>query len=347
MTTAPLFKIGGLKFDSRIIQGPLAGYSNAAFRQLLWNFGGLAYACTEMLPATLVTQEQHDASNRFTWRHPNEKTLCYQLSGNCPDTLTQAAKQLTQLGADLIDLNAGCPKTKIRKKKSGSALLENPYKMQQLISAIKLGISLNSTKNSTNKPTYAPTITTPVTVKIRIPNPKSLEQTRELVLALCESGVDAIIIHGRHWQDDYQTPMHLTHIATAVESASCPIIANGDVENYHDYQNLLSQTGAAAIMVARAGFGAPWLFNHLSTQEQTGKQSVPPTPKAIGQLLLRHLDNLKPFMSEKMICLQSRTIAKYYAKHLDVLTQNELRQQLNHCKPHLPTVAMHITSYFK
>ncbi len=296
-TTHSAWQLGTQTFQSRAIQGPLAGYSNSAFRRLLWSFGGLAYACTEMLPANIVIHEDHTPQNRFTWRHPSEACLCYQLSGFHIERMLEAAMQMRDLGADIIDINAGCPKTKIRKKQQGSALLDNPKHLQRLLQTLKAHLDI------------------PITVKIRVPKPTCQKTTQALIEHLNDSGVDGIIMHGRHWQDDYQQALRIEHMQTVVTHATCPVIVNGDVASFEDHQRLLQQTGATAVMIARAGFHSPWLFEQIRCAE-AGQPFSPPTLPAIGQLLQAHIQGLFPFMSEKQACLQARTIGRYYSRHL-------------------------------
>lgn len=321
------WQLGTLHFDSRAIQGPLAGYSNAAFRQLLWQFGGLAYACTEMLPASTVIREHHDASNRYTYRAPSETHLCYQLSGHCPHTLGQAAEVVTALGADLIDLNAGCPKTKIRKKAQGSALLDAPEQLCAILHHLKKTVAI------------------PITVKIRVPNPSCLGTTKALIERLNDTGVDGLIIHGRHWCDDYLQPLYLDHMAAVVERANCPVIANGDVQDVASYQALLKHTSAAAVMIARAGFYQPWLFQHIERAMQH-QSTTPPSLDEIGHIFLQHIGGLLPFMTERTACLQARTIGRYYSTHLPRGQRAHFIKQLNQLPPTREALSQHIQQTF-
>ena len=286
------FKLGQLQFTERFIQGPLAGYSHAAFRQLLWPADYLAYACTEMLPASCVINELHDKNNRYTWRHPNEKVLCYQLSGCIPNELALAAKIVSDLGADIIDLNAGCPKKKIRKKGCGSAMLADINNLQACLFAIKAAVSC------------------PVTVKIRIPNPKSTLATSVLIQQLADTGVDAIIVHARDWQGDQQ-PILTEHFQAAVTASICPIIINGDIKTITEGEQMLAATKASACMIARAGFSKPWLY----------KQEHSPL---ITNYIISHLENMQLYLPENIICLQARSILYYYGKSLEQQLANEL-----------------------
>ncbi|OYV54584.1 MAG: nitrogen regulation protein, partial [Legionella sp. 21-45-4] len=136
------FHIGALAFPNRLIQGPLAGYTCAPFRQLVYQFTPPAYCCSEMLSAHDLNHQSAEKARRFIYRAPEETRLCYQISGHDPHTLALAAKKLETLGADLIDINCGCPKTKIRKKGAGSALLEKPSQLLSIIDSVRQAIRI-------------------------------------------------------------------------------------------------------------------------------------------------------------------------------------------------------------
>lgn len=175
------WQIGSLTLPHRLIQGPLAGYSCAPFRVLFNQFIPPAYCVSEMISARDVLHK-HSSQSRYLYRDPQEKLLAYQISGTEKEILADAALILQEHGANLIDINCGCPKTKIRKKGAGSALLESPEKLITIIQHLRK------------------TIRIPLTVKIRL-----LGDERDLHLAqqIMDAGADALIVHGRRWLDDY------------------------------------------------------------------------------------------------------------------------------------------------
>lgn len=184
-------QIGQLTIPHRLIQGPLAGYSCAPFRTLFNAYTPPAYCVTEMSSATDLLNK-HALDSRYVYRSPQEQLLAYQISGTEPKILAQAAAQLQAYGADLIDINCGCPKPKIRKKGAGSALLETPEQLIAIIRAVRSMLHI------------------PLTIKIRIQGNET-----DLVLAkkIEEAGADALIVHGRRWVDDYDVPSDWLHIA--------------------------------------------------------------------------------------------------------------------------------------
>ena len=143
--------LGSLQLKNRLIQGPLAGYSCAPFRQLFNQFMPPAYCVSEMLSAHDVLHK-HQPNERYLFRGEAEKTLCYQIAGTCPTLMAEAAIKLEHLKASIIDINCGCPKPKIRKKGAGSALLEKPELLIKIVKAVRSAIKC------------------PLTVKIRLMN---------------------------------------------------------------------------------------------------------------------------------------------------------------------------------
>src|SRR3989338_8741072 len=215
--------IGKKTFDSNLIQAPLAGVSCAPFRELVCQFGSVAYCCTEMLSALHIANDS-DRSPRYQARSSREKNLCWQLSSNKPDVLARASEYAIKNHADILDLNCGCPQPKIRKKGCGSQLLSDEKKLSQLVKAMK----------QDNK--------TPVTVQMRIDAGRGEFCEMTVAKILEEAGADAIIVHGRHWTHDYDVACQLDAIAKIVSSVAIPVIGNGDITNAKQLSEFFSKT---------------------------------------------------------------------------------------------------------
>ena len=285
--------IGKKHFESNLIQAPLAGISCAPFREMVWQFGGVAYCCTEMLSAHHIASGT-DRSPRYQSRASNEKNLCWQLSGNSPDTLARAAVYAISKKADLLDLNCGCPQPKIRKKNCGSQLLTDEKKLGQLIQSMKQDPDI------------------PVTIKVRIDaNHQEFCDVTNAQMAE-QAGADAIIVHGRHWTHDYDVPAQTDAIAAIVGSVKIPVIANGDIADATSLKNMFEKTNCAGFMIARASVGQPWLFQALSDPA-----FQKPSHKAIGELFLQHAKGLIALEGEKLAMLQCRKFGKYYGRTLE------------------------------
>lgn len=289
--------IGALTLPSRIIQGPLAGISCAPFRALAWQHGAPAFCYTEMISCKTILYAPAALRQRYVTRDPRERLLCYQLSGDNPQELARAAQHVTALGADLIDLNCGCPMKKIRRKGTGSRLLSDPSKLYALIAALK---------NSTH---------VPVLVKIRVDARSQDRFNAEVARAVTEAGADALVVHGRHWQEDYTLPCYYPDIAYFVAEMSIPVIGNGDVADLASCQRLLA-TGCAGVMLGRAGVGKPWLSLQLQ-QALAGRELQTPDALARGAMLLAHVQGLIHLLGHERRAIQeARQFAKYYARGL-------------------------------
>lgn len=264
-----------------------------------------------MISCKTVIHDPDFIQQRFINRSPLEKKLCVQLSGDNPVEIGEAVKRVTDWGADLIDLNCGCPKKKIRSKGTGSRLLSSPQKLFQLITAMKQNTHL------------------PVSVKIRVDSDSGDQFNRTIATVVEEAGADTLIVHGRHWTQQYDVPCNYDEIQFFVECLKIPVIGNGDVACIDSLKQMLA-TGCAGAMIGRAGVGQPWLIKQLQA-ELTGKTFVKPSISEIGQIFLTHVENLITLLdSEKFAILQARTFIKYYARDLDDKTQ--LCQLANQCE---------------
>lgn len=290
-------KIGSLTFDNHLIQGPLAGYSCAPFRVIAHRYGKPAYSCTEMISAKHLTASAQ-SRKRYLWKDPEEGFCCYQISGNSPDEVQQATSIVADAGADVIDLNCGCPVPKMRKKGVGSALLAKPELLYQCVQAMRAATAL------------------PITVKIRVDAASGDQYNQDVVTAIESAGANAIIVHGRHHTHGYETPCSHREIARVVEMVSIPVIGNGDVEDLSSLETMLQETGCSGVMVSRASVGQPWLFRQLL--DPTYKA---PTRQKIGQILMEHVQGLVDLEGEKIGILQTRKLGKYYARALDDRTK--------------------------
>ncbi|KTD49268.1 tRNA dihydrouridine synthase [Legionella quateirensis] len=292
--------IGSLELPHRLIQGPLAGYSCAPFRELFYRYTPPAYCVSEMSSAIDVLNK-HAKNSRYIYRSPKEKILAYQISGNDPDVLAQAAIKLQAYGADLIDINCGCPKTKIRKKGAGSALLENPETLIKIIQKVRASISI------------------PLTIKIRI---QGNETDVLLAQQIERAGADALIVHGRRWIDDYDIQCNVHQIAQIKQNINIPVIANGDINSLSSLHHALQISGCDGFMIARAGSGRPWLYQELLEQRDL---NINASEKI--HIFMAHLEGLKTLEDAYKSILQSKSLVRYYFKHqLDKPQLNQFYQ---------------------
>lgn len=291
------FFIGRLKLENRLIQAPLAGISCAPFRELFSLFIKPAYAVTEMISANSILENNDLINRRYLSHSKNEGKWCIQLSGSDPKKLASAVKICEKYKPDLIDLNCGCPKPKIRAKGFGSALMDNPNKLREVVQALREATNL------------------PLTVKIRTAGQTNDERYLESASIIANSGADAIIVHGRHFSEDYDVPVNYLQIKKISEIVNIPVIANGDIYDLDSLQKALNSSGASAVMIGRASIGKPWLFQQLLTN------SLDPSWEERIVLFNQHICQLSILeQNEFKALLQGRRLIKWYFPELS-LTQ--------------------------
>lgn len=283
-----------LTFSKKLIQAPLAGYSCAPFRVLVEQWGKPDFCCSEMLSAHHIFSGARQRK-RYQYKSPEEGKLCVQLAGDEPHILAYAAQQAVSWGADLIDLNCGCPQPKIRKKNFGSRLLENSQHLYDLVSALKTAVNV------------------PILVKIRVDADSGDSYNKEAALAIEAAGANALTVHGRHWTHDYDIPVSYHDIAVIKDTVKIPVIGNGDIIDTTSAKKMFSETACDAIMIARASVGQPWLFEKIH-QELQGNIFTPPSLEEIGEIFLTHVRGLIELEGEKVALLQTRKLGKYYAR---------------------------------
>lgn len=302
--------LGNKYFPVNIIQGPLAGVSTAPFRLLTWEYSKPAFSCTEMISCKTLIHQSKISHERFVKKNINEGPVCFQLAGHDPEEIALATQIVTQYGADLIDLNCGCPVKKIRRKGAGSSLLSNDKKLYQLIRAMKENTHV------------------PVSVKIRVES-QDEKFNQRLATVIGDAGADFLIVHGRHWTEHYETPCRYDDIQFFVDNLKIPVIGNGDIGCIDSLKKMFA-TKCHGVMISRSGVGQPWLIKKLIS-EMSQENFMIPAPSEIGNLFLRHIIGLIALLgNEKFAIIQARKLAKYYARTL--AAKSEFCAEINKCE---------------
>lgn len=310
-------------YPCNIVQGPLAGVSCAPFRALTLKWGQPAFSYTEMISCYTLINTPITRQQRFIKKVAGE-TLCFQLSASHPKELGIATQMVTDYGADLIDLNCGCPVKKIRSKKAGSHLLSDAGKIYHLIRAMK---------ENTDRP---------VSIKIRVDANSTDNFNHDIAKAISDAGTDFVTVHGRHWTQGYDVNCFYDDIAFFVNALNIPVIGNGDIACI-DSLNQMFKTGCAGAMIARAGVGQPWLIQQLIAESKQLPYSQPEN-KIIGELLLEHILGLCDLLyQEKFAIIQARSFAKYYARQMQ--HKKDFLEAFNQCVT-LESATQIIKNYF-
>lgn len=302
--------LGNSMFPNNIIQGPLAGISCAPFRMLTWKHGNPAFSNTEMISCKTILFQSDKTLKRYLAKDPAEGPVCFQLSSTSPKELAEAVKKVTACGADLIDLNCGCPVKKIRSRGAGSSLLSTPEHLASLIASMRENTQL------------------PISIKIRVDGKSNDKFNHEIVKVVSESGLDFLTVHGRHWTEHYETPCQYDEIKFFVNHLKIPIIGNGDISCVESLKKMFS-TGCAGVMIARAGVGQPWLVKKLIA-EMNNEVFITPTLTEIGAMFIEHITQLSELLENaKFALLQGRKIAKYYARPMK--NRADFCEKINNC----------------
>jgi len=297
-------------FPMNIIQGPLAGVSCAPFRLLTWRYSQPAFSCTEMISCKTLIHQSISAQRRFVQKDTQEGPVCFQLAGNNVSELAEAVQIVTDYGADLIDLNCGCPVKKIRRKGAGSSLLMDPTTLYKLIATMKQNTHL------------------PISIKIRVEGGSNDKFHAEITKAISDAGADFLIVHGRHWTERYDIPCSYEDIQFFVEALKIPVVGNGDISCLDSLRKMFN-TGCAGVMISRSGVGQPWLIGKLIAEVNQQKYIIPDR-KEIGLIFIEHITRLIELLNnEKFAILQARKLAKYYAR--DLINKKNFCDNINSC----------------
>jgi tRNA-dihydrouridine synthase B len=265
-------RIGAHALGNGLFVAPMAGITDRPFRRLARRFGA-ALAVSEMVSAR--PELRASRKTRLRLDHAGERgPVSVQIAGADPQMLADAARLNVAGGADIIDINMGCPAKKVCNVHAGSALLEDEALVARILEAVVAAVDV------------------PVTLKIRTgPAPGRRNAVRIARIAEA-AGVQALAIHGRTRACAFGGQAEYETIAEVKSRVRIPVIANGDVHTPEDAKRVLEATGADGVMVGRAAQGRPWLFREIAHYLATGERLAPPRVREIGAVLVEHLDGL-------------------------------------------------------
>ena len=265
-------KIGAHLLSNGLFVAPMAGITDRPFRRLARRFGA-ALAVSEMVSSRPELRESR--KTRLRLDHAGEPgPVSVQIAGADPQMLADAARLNVAGGAEIIDINMGCPAKKVCNVHAGSALLENEALVGRILEAVVGAVDV------------------PVTLKIRTgPAPERRNALR--VARIAESaGVQALAIHGRTRACAFAGQAEYGTIAEVKAAVRIPVIANGDIQSPEDARRVLEATGADGVMIGRAAQGRPWFFREVAHYLATGERLAPPPACEIGAVLAEHLEGL-------------------------------------------------------
>ena len=289
-----MIKIGNIEINGLLALAPMAGVTDIAFREVCRS-AGAAYTCTEMVSAKALVYKDVKTKSLLEIGE-NEHPCAAQIFGSEPEFMEQAAGLAREIsGADIIDINMGCPVGKVSGNGDGSALMRDPEKARRIIEAVVRGAGA------------------PVTVKFRKGWDKGNVNAVEFGKMCEEAGASAITVHGRTKTQMYSGVADWDIIRDVKNAVSIPVIANGDVFEPEDAVKILRYTGCNMAMIGRGAFGNPWLFTRANAL--LNGETLPELPPLSDRIdtAVRQFENAVKYKGEKIACLEAR---KHFAWYL-------------------------------
>jgi len=291
-----MFKIGNEEIKNQIVLAPMAGISNSAYRTIIKEMGaGLIVA--EMVSDKAIFYNNQDTIDML-YMEESERPISQQIFGSDIESFVYAAKYIEDnMHPDIIDINMGCPVPKVAlRAQAGSALLKNPDKIYEIVSAVVKSVN------------------TPVTVKIRSGWDKNHINAVEVAKIIEKTGAKAITIHGRTRADGYSGHADWNIIKQVKEAVNIPVIGNGDVRSCYDAKRMLDETGCDAVMIGRGCLGNPWLIRECVDYLEKGIEPKPITNQERIDMIKNHLERLLKTKPYKVAMLEIRSHAAWYLK---------------------------------
>ena len=287
-------RIGPHFIEPDVILAPMAGVTDKPFRLLCKRLGA-GLAVSEM--TTSDPRFWHTAKSLHRMDHVGEPDpVSVQIAGTVPEVMAEAARFNVDHGAQIIDINMGCPAKKVCNAWAGSALMREPALVARIVAAVVAAVDV------------------PVTLKIRTGWDADHKNAPEIARIAEDAGITALAVHGRTRDQHYSGQAEYDTIAAIKAMLKIPVVANGDIDSPQKAAFVLGRTGCDAVMVGRAAQGRPWLPGHIAHFLRTGEQLPEPSPAQVRDILLGHLEALHRFYGEEAGVRIARKHLGWYAK---------------------------------
>ncbi len=302
-------QIGPYKLANPVIAAPMAGVTDKPYRHVCRQHGA-ALVVSEMI--TSQADLRHTAKTKFRSDLNGEpEPIVVQIVGTDPQQLAEAAQHNVVNGAQIIDINMGCPAKKVCKKAAGSALLADEPLVESILQSVVAAVDV------------------PVTVKIRTgTNPE--HRNAETIAKIAEdAGIQAITIHGRTRECKFVGAVEYDTIAAVKQAVRIPVTANGDISSPEDAKRVMQYTQADAVMIGRAAQGQPWLFQQVADFLSEGSYSHIPTVEQRYETICQHIQAIHQFYGENLGVRLARKHIKWYLAHWDAPISDEERHTIS------------------
>ena len=301
-------KIGNLSLKNNVVLAPMAGITNLPFRMLVRNFG-CSLAFTEMISSVGLVRET-EKSYRYLDSAPGDKPLGVQIFGSDPIIMDKAVQIAMDRGADLVDINMGCPVKKVVKTGAGAALMRDPAKVKCILYDIRKAVPL------------------PVTIKIRSGWNRREINAVEIARIAEDCGVDAVIIHPRTVDQGFSGSADWNIIGDVKKCLHIPVIGSGDIRKPEDAFRMISMTGCDGVMVGRAALGNPWIFKDIISYTDHERMVPSLLLSERERVIMEHMNMEILYMGEYLGIRHFRKHLYWYSKGLK--GNSQFKQKVGH-----------------
>jgi tRNA-dihydrouridine synthase B len=312
-----MLKIGPFSRSNQVIVAPMAGVTDQPFRNLCRQFGA-QWVVSEMVTSDTKLWNTRKSQSRLSFQSEAEPRWI-QIAGADPQQLSRAAKSSVELGAQIIDINMGCPAKKVCNKAAGSALLRDERLVAEILHSVVSAVDV------------------PVTLKIRLGWSRDEINAESIGRIAEDCGVQLLTVHGRTRACRFAGEVDYESIAGVKDALSIPVIANGDITSAVQAKKVLETTGADGVMIGRAAQGQPWLPAMIAGYLETGELQPEPDPEDVKQALLSHVVALADFYGERAGLRIARKHVGWYLDYLGTASvsltagseKREIKRQFN------------------
>lgn len=303
--------IGGVVVDPPLVLAPMAGVTNHAFRIMCKMAGGCGLVSTEMISAYALCHNHQRTRSMMDWSD-GEKPVSVQIFGANPDIVAEGARIVQDAGADIIEINMGCPAAKVVKTGAGAALIKDSERAARMVASVVESVCV------------------PVTVKMRV-GWNSENVVVEDMARLCEdNGASAVTVHGRTVSQGYSGTADWNVIKRVKDLLDIPVIGNGDVRTGEDAARMFDLTGCDGVMIGRAALGDPWIFSRIAAYLYKGIEEPEPSFRKRIEGARCHLRLLSDLLGEDRAVREMRGHIAWYLKGMKGAA--ELRAKIMYCK---------------
>lgn len=320
-----MLQIGPYQLDSRVVLAPMAGVTDRPFRQMCKQYG-VGLAVSEMV--TSDSSLWNSRKSQYRLNHEGEQGIrSVQIAGGDAEMMAHAAKLNVAMGAQIIDINMGCPAKKVCKKAAGSALMKDEALVSEILQAVTQAVEV------------------PVTLKIRTGWSPEMRNGVSIARIAEDHGIAALAVHGRTRACAFKGEAEYDTIAAIKAAVDLPIIANGDINSPEKAKQVIEHTGANAVMVGRAAQGRPWICHQIDQFLCNNAIVAAPSPLQVQQTLLQHLDALYAFYGEFMgVKIARKHVSWYLKEHTDNNGFRKLFNQLDSAQDQRTAITDFFTS---